>query len=343
MSTFRMVIAFALASTVAVAGAGELWIQDRFLGASLLRVDLESGARTVVDLDSYPMVIGVGPGAVAPSGELYLEAVNAVQLSTVVRYDPRSGETVGISGWVDDTGPDPRGTGPGLEPGVAALTMGPWGVLYVLREGAGPMAIDVATGDRRVVSQSAAPAVGDGVELLEPVDLVVEREGWLLVADRFAALVRVAVDGGARRIAYAFPDLIEGPHRIDRLPDGRVVHAFGAGDGRQITVFDRGLGRASELSGPNRGAGPGLGGIVDLAVAPDGTVYLLDIALGAVIAVDPESGDRTVVSDDRNLTGDEVALASLSPRTRLLGFEVPRAPPAPRSPARRLARPAAGG
>ncbi len=244
---------------------------------------------------------------------------------------------------VDGTSPDPRGAGPDLEPGAVAIETGPWGILYVLRQGAGPMAVDVATGDRTVLSQSVEPPVGSGVELLDPVDLVVEPGGSLLVADRFGGLIRVKPADGSRRTAHTFVDLVEGEHRIGRLPDGRVVHAFGAGDGLAISAFDRSLRVASELSGANRGAGPELLGIADLTVAPDGTIYVLDLVRGAVVAVDPASGDRRVVADDQNVSGDEVRLGLLSRGARLVGMAVPSVSPAPRTPSRRVARPVGAG
>ncbi len=89
---------FVAAAAVAADPAAELWVQDARLGAALLRVDAETGARTLVDLDQYPLVLRVGPGTVAPTGELYLEAVNAAQLSTIIRSEPDSGVSVGISG-----------------------------------------------------------------------------------------------------------------------------------------------------------------------------------------------------------------------------------------------------
>ncbi len=325
--------AFAAAVAAAATPPSDLWITDSArLGASVLRIDVASGARSLVDLDDYPNVLGVRAGVRSADGPLYLEAVNAAQLSTVIRFDPASGRVAGISGFVDGASASPRGSGPDLQPGLSALVIGPWGYLYALRRGGGPMAVDIATGDRSIVSQSADPPVGEGVELSDPLDLVVERSGSILVADRFAGLVRIDPANGRRETAFVFPDLIEGPHRIERLPDGRLLHAFGAGDGRLISAFDRSLRVESELSGPNRGSGPELLAIGDLVVASDGSIFVHDLARRAVIAVAPATGDRRVIAEDPE--GADLGL--LSAGARFVGFAVPEGLPSPRQPARRL-------
>lgn len=324
-----------VAPLLLVAGSASsepLYIADRMLGTSLLRVDPATGGRTVVDLDDYPVVMAIRSGVTGPGGEVFLEAINAAQASTIVRYDPESGEVQGVSGYVDRESTAPRGSGPDLEPGLHGMSLGPWGVLYALRRESGPMTIDVVTGDRMIVSQSSAPAVGEGVELGDPLDMVVEGAGSLLVADRFGGIIRVATDDGTRKTALVFPDLLEAAHRIERLADGRLVHAFGAGDGRSITVFDRSLREGKELSGPNRGDGPPFEAIVDLVVAPDGLVYVLDLGLAAVVSVDPVTGDRRVVSDDP----ERADLGLVSPEARLVSFPVGLGVPAARRAGTRL-------
>jgi len=325
--------AFAAAAASAATPLSDLWITDSArLGASVLRIDVASGVRTLIDLDDYPNVLGVRAGVRSAEGPLYLEAVNAAQLSTVIRFDPASGQVAGISGFVDGASASPRGSGPDFQPGLSALVIGPWGYLYGLRRDAGPMAVDIATGDRRVISQSKDPPVGEGADLSEPLDLVVERSGSILVADRFAGLVRIDPASGNRETGFVFPDLIEGPHRIERLPDGRVLHAFGAGDGRLISVFDRSLRVESELSGPSRGAGPELLAIGDLVVAPDGSIFVHDFTQRAVIAVAPATGDRRVIAEDPE--GADLGL--LSAGARFVGFAVSEGLPSPRQPARRV-------
>lgn len=331
---FAFAAAFLAAWPTAAADLEPLWISDSRLGAALLRVDPATGARSLIDLYDYPRVIDVRGGVVSPAGEVYLEAINALSLSTVVRLDPKTGRVVGISGFVDPYSALPRGSGPGFEPGLTGMVGGPWGLLFVLRRAAGPMAVDIATGDRAVISQSVDPPVGSGVDLTDPLDLIVERGGSLLVADRFEGLVRVAPVGGSRRVASGFDDLVEGPHRIERLPDGRVLHAFGSGDGRLVSVLDRKLHGATEFSGGARGSGPDFVGIVDFMATADGSIYVLDLGLNAVVAVDVSSGDRRIVADDP-VAAD---LGLLSLEARLLGRTAPNVAAPRRAASRRGVR-----
>jgi len=291
------------------AGAAEvdtLYVTAQASGAAILAVDVASGDRRAIELYDYPVIIQIRAGAMTPDGQLYLTAENAALSPTVVRYDPATGAVVGISGYVDRTSNEPRGTGPDFEPGIAEMAVGAWGWVHPLRSFLGPMAVDVVSGNRRVVSQSTEPAVGDGVEMTQPVDLLVESANSLLVADRFQGLIRVRMSDGRRTIAHRFVDIVESSHRIDRLPDGRVVHASGRGDGHEVSVFDRGLVELSRLSGPERGVGPDFVAIHDLVVGPDGTVYVLDLGLGpgAIVAVAPASGDRRVVTGGPQRRGD---------------------------------------
>ncbi len=107
---------------------------------------------------------------------------------------------------MDREGDGLRGSGPDLEPGLATVEVGPWGVLHVLREGAGPMRVDVATGDRAVLSQSADPPVGEGVVLREPVT-----GNRRLISQDVAGEDLGLLSANARFVGYAAP-------RIPRLP-----------------------------------------------------------------------------------------------------------------------------
>lgn len=329
-TVLTVIVSLALAPAPATASERPVWVTDSRLGASLLRVDVETGERSLVDLYDYPVVIDIRAGVEAPGGELYLEAVNALSLVTVVRFDPSTGDVTGISGLVHPDGTTVRGSGPDFQPGLRELVVGPWGRLIALRRSCGPMAVDIATGDRRVVSQSVDPPVGSGADMSDPLDLVLEHRGSLLVADRFAGLVRIDPRDGSRRTVFVFEGLVEGPHRVEKLADGRILHALGAGDGRQLTVLDSALEVATELSGPGRGAGPGFVAIADVMVARDGTIHVLDLGLRAILAVDPATGDRRVVADDP--VGNDLALLSADARLASATVDVK---PAPRRPAGR--------
>ncbi len=325
------------ASPAAAAPPAAVFVTTARAGAEIVVVDVATGDRSIVDLTAYPTVIKVERAVVTPEGSVLLAAVNAAQGRVVMAWSPAGGSLTGVSGYVDAASSEPRGHGPFFDPGIGALAPGPWGVLYVLRERAGPMRVDLATGDRTIVSQSADPAVGTGIPLDDPTDMAVAPDGTLILPERLGGLVRVDPADGSRSLAHAFPDIVEAWHRVDRLPDGRLVHAVGRGDGREVSVFDRALAGRTELSGPGRGRGPAFAGIADLAVAPDGTVYVLDSALGAVLAVDPRTGDRTVVSSTALEIGSGPALPGAGASPFLARFAVPdRSVPRP---LRRLLRP----
>ena len=279
----------------AAAAQGDLLFVTAQRGtAEIWQVDVASGDRTLLDLTDYPAVIKVERGAVAPSGVVLLSAVNAAQGRVVVAFDPVTRTLSGVSGDVLDADPWLRGAGPGFAPGIGGLAVGPWGVFYVLRERAGPMRVDVATGNRTVVSQSADPPAGSGVPLDDPVDITVLADGRLLLAERLGGLVAVEPLTGLRSVVHVFPDIVEARHRLGVLADGRVVHLVSGG--AEVAVFDRSLSARTVLSGARRGSGPAIGALADLAVGPGGHIYVLDTALGAIVAVDPATGDRRIVS-----------------------------------------------
>lgn len=314
-----------------------LYVMAQGGASGIMAVDTSSGDRRPVDLEDYPVVMTVHAGALAPDGRLYLAAVNAALGPTIIRYDPTTGRSTGISGHVDRDSNDPRGDGPELRPGVRSLALGSWAGLYALRSYHGPVAVDIASGDRRILSQSAEPRVGDGVAFTEPTDLVVESGESLVVADRLEGLIRVQLADGRREVAHRFPDIVEAPHRIDILPDGRLVHAIGRGDGGSVSAFDANLTGRTELSGPDRGDGPAFMAIFDLAVAPDGVVYVLDLGWPAIFTVDPATGDRRVISGGPDGRGEGPWSFIPNELPVLADLRVPPLPPAPRTPRGRIA------
>lgn len=321
----------AFAAGLAHAGTVDtLYVMAQAGGSGIMAVDTSTGDRTAIDLEDYPVVMTVHAGAVAPDGQLYLAAVNAALSPTIIRYDPATGRSIGISGYVDRDSNDPRGAGPELRPGVRSLALGSWGKLLALRSYHGPVLVDIASGDRTVLSQSAEPPVGEGVAFTEPTDLVVESGESLLVADRFEGLIRVNVGDGRREVSHRFPDLVEARHRIDRLQDGQIVHVTGRGDGDSVSVFDAGLTGRTELSGRGRVDGLDFLNIFDIAVGPDGVVYVLDLGWPAIFAVDPATGDRRVISGgpENRGTGPWYFIPNELPV--LADLRVPASSPAPR-------------
>jgi len=329
-----------LAASVAPAGAGEgspLAVYLLAKGqAGIWRIDVASGDRTVLELDRWPVLISVNQATVLPDGGLVVEGTNALGRRNLFSLDPDTGELAGISGLVDPDSDVPRGEGPGLEPGATALLALPEERLLFLRAGAGPMLVDLASGDRRVLSQSVAPPAGSGFPITLPVDMVRESATTALVVDRFEGVVRVALVGGTRTLAYPTSAFVEPPYRVEPLDGGRLAHAHGLDSSNAVYVFDPATGVDEPLSALGRGEGPLPVAIVDLALAPDGNLYLYDGVPPAVLAVDPLTGDRRVVSGGEEGRGSGIELPTLLDVPRFATFSPTDRPRTPR-PARRRA------
>jgi len=291
--------------------------------AGVWRIETASGDRQHLELSDYPEVMTVTHAVVTSWGELLFGAVNATQQWAIFAYNPGTGERAGVSGPIDGYGAVVRGSGPGFVPGISGLTLAPWGGLYALRAFQGPVHVSLATGDRTVVSQSAEPPVGPSPPLARPVDVAVESASSLLVMDEYEGLVRIRLEDGARVMAYPSTLFIEPPVRFDRLRDGRIVHLVPGTDA--LFVFDPRGPADAPLSGRGRGGGPAFGALGDVAVAPGGPVLVFDVADPAVYAVDPSTGDRTLVSGAARGRGP--ALPTALDRPTLAVFTAESVPP----------------
>lgn len=307
--------------------------------SGLWQVDTATGDRRLLELYGYPLVLALGPATVTAGGEVLFTAVDAAQYTAIHALDPDTGSRAGVSGPVLDGGDTTRGAGPSFEPGVAGLVAGPSGTLFALREFAGPMSVSPATGDRAVVSQAVEPRVGLGFPLARPIDLAVETTGSLLVMDEFEGLVRVRLTDGVRTMEFPSTLFIEPPLRFDRLPDGRFVHCVPGTDA--VFVFDPRTRVDRPLSGRGSGVGPALTSVADLVVAPDGTLFVVDVGEPAVVAIDPVTGDRRLVSGGAAQRGNGESLPTALDRPTFATFApdaVPAGPP-PRPVRRRLSSP----
>ena len=87
--------------------------------------------------------------------------------------------------------------------------------------------------------------------------------------------------------------------------------------GGSLVVADRGLnavvrvhpasGNRTIVSDGNVGSGPLFGNLIDIAVAADGSLVVLDAELGlnAVVRIDPHTGARSIVSAGNTTVGSE--------------------------------------
>ena len=240
---------------------------------AVLRVDPGTGSRTVVSSnftpDSDALLRFPYSIAVEPSGSLALVDVGdfAATLPRVVRVDPVSGSRTVLVGEDDRRG---NGSRFDIPRDVAVETDG---TLWVLDAGLDifgndtdprVLRVNPATGERTVVS---ANLDGDDVFFGDPVRIVVEPAGTLVVLDRNASDV----------FGFSSPALL----RVNPATGERTVVSsnFSAGD-----VF--------------------FGDPVGIAVQGDGTLWVLDRnarnSFGffgpAVLRVDPATGERTLVA-----------------------------------------------
>ena len=286
---------------------------------------------------------GSGPDLGVPMGMVIGEDGAPVVVDTVLfepvlwRVDPITGDRTGISG-CHERDPmflfecdDVIGDGlPFVSPrGIAVeadgtLVVADFGFEKVVR-------VDPVTGDRR----PALPRlhVGGGPGLSAQRDLVAEPEGTVIVADTLHGLLRVDPATGIRTIlsgcsAPVLPGQCENPIGNGVLPRGRL--AIGGDASGALFVAEQNVGRnvgmvfrvdvvtgdrtvvsgCSEQALPGScdtpvGTGPQLLSIRALAVEPGGTVIVAALFPGALIRVDPVTGDRSIVSgcSDQNSTG----------------------------------------
>jgi len=154
------------------------------------------------------------------------------------------------------------GTGPPFEFPLA-LAVEANGILVVVNAGFtfnGVLRVDPATGDRVVLS---GRFVGAGPLFLSPLALAVEADGSL-----------VAVDAGLKAVVRVNP--VTG--------DRHIVSG--------CTHFD--LGSPDCMN--TIGSGPSFSLPASIAIAPDGFLVVTDFGLAAVLLVDPQTGDRSILS-----------------------------------------------
>lgn len=200
-----------------------------------------------------------------------------------------------------------RGAGPALaEPEALLLADGS----LLVADGRSVLAVDLATGDRRVLGEvdGRAVALAEGPVVLDESRRVVQRvsgevlsppdapwrlpaglcavDGDLLVADAAAGDLYLLREGQVRLLA-----------RDLREPEAMALHGeevlVADIDGDRILAVPLAGGAAREVSGPGRGSGPPLAEPHDLALR-EGRLLVLDMALPGLVEVDLETGDRRV-------------------------------------------------
>ncbi len=273
-------------------------------------IDAKSGA------GQYQLTATALPENPAPpaltSGDLL---VSSFRGSEILQVDPQDGDR-----WVHSS--DLRGAGFGLyfPEGMALDRDG--SVVVANPFGGNLIRLDPDTGDREVISgcadETCSSQVGSGPELMIPRFVALESNGDILVADRLVpgtwAVVRVNPGNGNRTLLSGCADETcadfrgEGP-AVDRL-FGIAVEGNGdilIADSKAVLRIDPDTGDREILSGcadaacsRYEGAGPEFGEPGDLVIDEAGDVYVTyqieGSAFGAIRKVDPQTGQRTLVS-----------------------------------------------
>ncbi len=173
--------------------------------------------------------------------------------------------------------------------------------------------VDLGSGNRSVVSRGdvtvpvAAAAIGSGPAFSFPQNIAVDSANQVgyVIDSLLDALIVVDLNNGNRTAGpvggAAFPRVTDSAtlppalvQDVTLTPDEAVVT-----DSNQRTVygFNTTSGVRRLISDPVTGVGTALQNPVSVALDPvSGTLYVVDNALFAVIAIEPVSGDRVIVS-----------------------------------------------
>jgi sugar lactone lactonase YvrE len=283
---------------------------DWYQNGMVLRVDLATGARTLVSDNASP--VG-GPSLQGPvgivvdaNGDLLLAesfeiAINGVRTPSIVRVNRTTGvRTLVSSNTAPNNGPDlaaPYGidveaNGSIVVADPTAFTSGNGGIIR----------IDPVTGVRTTLSRNQAP-VG-GPSFAGPSDLSVAANGDIYVLDN-NGVIRVNPVTGARTQVSANNFPAGGPAfvqpsflTVDAAGDILVTDWGAAGAGSSIIRVDPVTGVRTLVSDNTTPAGgPSFGLLGDLVVNCN-KLLVVDISNGAVLRVDPVTGVRTTVSDN---------------------------------------------
>ncbi len=257
------------------------------------RVDLTTGDRSSVwtpGTGSGPAILSLTKAHVDGSRLL----LSSDSLSAIVAMDPTTGDRTLVSGHT-------LGAGLHLVSPSAVLLDGD--VLYVGDAATGALStLDVdGNGDRTVVSAAAGPAlpteVGAGVGFGAIDGLAIDGSGTIWIADRDRTEILQVDPTSGDRTVFSGAAAGSGPALG---PVGGLV--LDPGRSRAVTSGHRTLFAIDDATGDRTtvdGTGPALVDALDIAFDETGDRYLLP-GVGTttidLLAVDPDSGDRAVVS-----------------------------------------------
>lgn len=296
-----------IVASASSAGAEKLFVGDR-QGQVVIEVDIATGDRRLFELEDYPQILSARmPVPESPDRFLYA-TFDAGQRTAIHRFDAPTMSYSGVSGFIDYNSDDSRGTGPGPNLGFSDMILTREGTLAGLLPELGPMEIDLETGDRRLLASDINPVTGSDPPMLGALDLVWESSRTLLVADRFQGIFRMDRETGDLELAHPTSEFLSPPYNIERLPNGRLVHALSQGEA-ELYVFDPESKEDRILSsgGPFPiGVGEPFLAVWDIAVDGFGRIFVYDLGYPAIFEVNTKNGDRTLISGPGRGTGPEL-------------------------------------
>ena len=290
---------FSLPNAIAMLDAQTFVVSDADFGA-LLEVDARTGDRVKISgcLDfRCTEQIGGGPPLSAPiaisaNSDQGLFVVDE-SLDAVLRVDSQTGDRSIVSGCRDSECSTQVGEGPQMRLPSAVATAAD-GTLVVATQGLRAVVqIDRQTGDRTVISgcrdEGCSQPVGVGPLPEALTDMAFGRGKPLFILDREReALLQVDLQTGDRTVVSN----VDNAHAVTVAPDGTPVVA----QTRSLIRVDPETGRQTTISNRQIGRGLPFLSLTDIVTRPDGTFFITDRLLRAVLGLDPETGRRRVLS-----------------------------------------------
>ena len=133
------------------------------------------------------------------------------------------------------------------------------------------------------------------------IDLADASVSWLLNSQRGSG-IPIAGENTLRPLALDIQNnraLVASSSYVDAYAGGSAT------DSSKLVAANLQTGDRLEHSGPTRGSGPLFDGIDGVDVGPSGTAYVLDSTVdgGAIISVNPTTGDRSIVTSENTDLG----------------------------------------
>lgn len=324
MSASRHVILFLailpLKIDYAVA-AEKVYLGDR-LGQVVMEVDTGTGDRRLIEMEDYPRILTARIPVAETIGAFLFVSFDATERSAIRRYRLPSGPYEGVSGFTDFNSLLPQGAGPNIPFVRSDIVFTRDGAILFLHPTYGPIEIDLASGDRRLLAGPVNPVTGANPPLLEGLDLVLESPDSILIADRFQGIFRMDRATGDLEIAFPSTDFLSSPYNIERLPSGQILHSLNQDD-HNLYLFDPDTKQDKILSagGPFPvGSGDPFVVVWDISVDNAGRIYVYDLGIPAIFEVIRATGERILVSSAHRGEGPPL-LADFSLPTLSAGIE----------------------